>query len=83
MPKKEKAFLTSKIYQTIWYHQKIITNKKSCTVHFKLQANQKEKRKKKQKTKEREREKKKPNPPFLKFECNYMNKDVVFLVIAN
>ena len=71
MPKKEKAFWTSKIYQTIWYHQKIIATKKSCTVHFKLQANQKEK------------EKKNPDPPFLKFECNYMNKGVVLLVIAN
>ena len=53
MPKKEKAFLTSKIYQTIWYNQKIITTKKSCTVHFKLQANQKEKEKK-------------PRPTFFK-----------------
>ena len=53
MPKKEKAFLTSKIYQTIWYHQKIIATKKSCTVHFKLQANQKEKEKK-------------PRPTFFK-----------------
>ena len=60
MPKKEKAFLTSKIYQTIWYNQKIITTKKSCTVHFKLQANQKGKKKNK-KQKQKNKTKKKQN----------------------
>ena len=72
MPKKEKAFLTIKIYQTIWYNQKIITTKKSCTVHFKLQANQKGKKKtknknKKTKQKREEKEKKrKTQPTFFK-----------------
>ena len=55
----------------------IITTKKRCTVHLKLQANQKQKQKK------NKNKRIKPNPPFLKFECNYMDKGVVFIVIAN
>ena len=60
---------------TVNYHEiLIITTKKSCTVHLKLQANQKQKKKTKNKNKRI-----KPNPPFLKFECNYMNKGVVII----
>ena len=53
----------------------IITTKKRCTIHLKLQANQKQQKIKNKRIK--------PNPPFLKFECNYMDKGVVFIVIAN
>ena len=53
-----------------------ITTTQSCTVHLKVQANQKQKKLNKKKIKYNKTQ---HNPPFLKVECNYMNKGAVII----